>query len=174
MSGNTAARFNILSLSQAELVDAACDRFETTWRTGDWPCIEGYLDAVPPGCRQTLLLELLKLELELRTDVGETPTVDEYRVRFPDQADAIAQIFASIREPSGPLSTAPDDSLVVSGSNPDPDISTISLGPGPVDDVSQFDRGLGRQLGEYLIVDRLGSGGMGVVYRAFGAARADL
>jgi eukaryotic-like serine/threonine-protein kinase len=166
MSGNTAARFNILSLSQAELVDAACDRFETTWRAGDWPCVEAYLDAVPTACRQTLLLELLKLELELRMNVGETPTVEEYRVRFPDQADAIGQIFAAIREPSGPLSTAPDDSLMVSGNDPDPDMSTISLGPGPVDDVSQFDRVLGRQLGEYLIVDRLGSGGMGVVYRA--------
>jgi hypothetical protein len=165
MSGNTAARFNVLTLSQAELVDGACDRFETTWREGDWPCIEAYLDAVPAACRQTLLLELLKLELELRMNVGETPTVDEYRVRFPDHAEAIAQIFATVREPSGPLSTAPDDSLL-GGSRPDLDMSTLSLVPGSLDDLLQSDRIRGRHLGDYFIVDRLGSGGMGVVYRA--------
>jgi serine/threonine protein kinase len=165
MSGNTAARFNVLTLSQAELVDAACDRFETTWRAGDWPCIEAYLDAVSAPCRQTLLLELLKLELELRMNVGETPTADEYRVRFPDHAEAIGQIFAAVREPSGPLSTEPDDSLS-GGSSADPDASTASLVPGQIGDSFHCDRVLGRQLGEYLIVDRLGSGGMGVVYRA--------
>ena len=57
MSDNTGAKFDILTLSEAELVDAACDRFETTWRGGDYPCIEGYLDAVPDPCRATLLVE---------------------------------------------------------------------------------------------------------------------
>ena len=81
-------------LSEAELVDQACDRFETAWRGGDWPCIEGYLDAVAEPCRVTLLHELIKLELELRMKVGEQPTADEYRLRFPDQAQAIDAIFA--------------------------------------------------------------------------------
>ena len=46
MTGDTSANFDVLSLSQAEFVDQACDRFETAWRSGVWPCIEAYLDAV--------------------------------------------------------------------------------------------------------------------------------
>ena len=66
MTDNTRAKFDVLTLSEAELVDTACDRFETAWRGGDYPCLEGYLDAVPESCRATLLVELIKLEIELR------------------------------------------------------------------------------------------------------------
>ena len=32
MSGDTSADFDVLTLSEAELVHQACDRFETEWR----------------------------------------------------------------------------------------------------------------------------------------------
>ena len=41
MSGNTALRFDGLTLSEAELVDTACDRFERVWRIGDYPLDRG-------------------------------------------------------------------------------------------------------------------------------------
>jgi len=40
------------------------------------------------------------------------------------------------------------------------------VGPEQVDDLPEVDGALGRIVGEYLILDRIGSGGMGVVYRA--------
>ena len=116
MIGDTSANFDVLTLSEAELVDQACDRFETAWRSGDWPCIEGYLAAVAEPCRQTLLHELIKLELELRMKVGELPTAEEYRLRFPDWAYAIDEIIREVIEPAEVRSTLPDtgpDPLVV-------------------------------------------------------------
>ncbi len=170
MNDDTSFKFDILTLSEAELVDQACDRFETAWRAGDWPCIEGYLDAVADRCRVTLLHELIKLELELRVKVGEEPTIDEYRLRFPDQAQAIDAIFAELHGPSQDRSTFPDEVLGSAAPNPDAltiDALTLDLDPRKLAELPRIDGALGRLLGEYVILDRLGSGGMGVVYRSF-------
>jgi eukaryotic-like serine/threonine-protein kinase len=65
-------------------IDAACDRFEVAWRAGASPRIEDYLaDWSQPG-RNELFFELLGVELELRLEAGEDPTLDDYRARFPE------------------------------------------------------------------------------------------
>jgi hypothetical protein len=94
MNGDTSDDFDVLTLSEAELVHQACERFETEWRNNARPLIEGYLDTVGESCRLTFLHELIKLELELRMKMGERPTSEEYRLRFPDQARAIDEIFS--------------------------------------------------------------------------------
>jgi serine/threonine-protein kinase len=169
MSDDTSAKFDLLSLSEAELVDQACDRFETAWRAGDWPCIEGYLDAVPEACRLILLHELLKLELELRAEVGEQPSPEEYRRRFPGQRAGIDQIFGESHARSEPRSTLPDEVLgfgVPDANAPTVDMRTLDLDPGQLPELADGAGALGRLVGEYVVLDRLGSGGMGVVYRA--------
>ena len=146
MRGDTSANFDVLTLTEAELVDQACDRFETAWRSGDWPCIEGYLDAVAEPCRLILLHELIKLELELRTKVGEVPTAEEYRLRFPDQAHAIDEIFREALEPGKARSTLADSILGSAAPNPDTptlDAPTVDLDPGRIAELPTVDGGLG-------------------------------
>jgi hypothetical protein len=54
------------TLSLAERVDAACDRFELEWRAGRRPRVEDYLAAAPTSDREALRKALLAVELELR------------------------------------------------------------------------------------------------------------
>jgi serine/threonine protein kinase len=68
-------------------VDAACDAFESDWRSGVRPRIESYVVGSTPHQRKRLLGELVALELELRRVAGERPSLDEYRSRFPELAE---------------------------------------------------------------------------------------
>ncbi len=61
---------------------------------GERQRIEDLLEAADPLDRATLLEELVILELELRRDGGERPTLGEYRSRFPDGDGRIEAAFA--------------------------------------------------------------------------------
>ena len=47
------------------------------------------------------------------------PTAEEYRVRFPDQAQAVDRIFRELHEPTEGRSTLPDNILGSGVPNPD-------------------------------------------------------
>jgi WD40 repeat protein len=70
-------------LSQAQRINAVCDRFERAWCTGQRPNIEDYLGDTPEPERAALLRELLALEIAYRQKAGEQPQPAEYRARFP-------------------------------------------------------------------------------------------
>ncbi len=165
MSGDTSANFDALSLIDSELVDQACDRFERAWRSGEWPCIEAYLDSVQEPSRAILLIELVKLELELRRGLGERPSASEYAIRFPDQRNAIDLIFRHDGLDTA-RSTLLDRAQSPAGDSPTVDMSTLREDPERYQDIPLIDGNLGRQLGDYLLLDQIGHGGMGVVYRA--------
>ncbi len=89
-------------------VDEICDLFEFEYRNGGTPKIEDFLrDAVykvsSNGVQRasaetkdlvesTLLEELVRVEIEFRTDGGDFVDLDEYRDRFPDFADVIERL----------------------------------------------------------------------------------
>lgn len=54
------------TLSVAERVDAACDRFESEWKGGVRPKIDDYVAAAPESDREELRQALLALEVELQ------------------------------------------------------------------------------------------------------------
>src|SRR6516225_9519800 len=93
MSGEPHPDLALESLAQARRVNLACERFEQAWRAGDQPRIEDVLKVAEPGDRHLLLRELLALEIELRRNQGESPSVSEYNERFPDLVAVVESTF---------------------------------------------------------------------------------
>jgi serine/threonine protein kinase len=89
------------SLEALDRIVEIADRFESAWRGGLRPRIEAFLDAGPPAHRAELLHDLLRIELELRRDRGESPSVDEYAVRFPLDRELVDAAFSNRMDESG-------------------------------------------------------------------------
>ncbi|MGP0064557.1 MAG: hypothetical protein ACLQGP_13290 [Isosphaeraceae bacterium] len=124
-------------------IDAACMRFEADWRAGASPRIESFMDVATGRTRSLLLLELLALELELRRESGEEPAASDYHGRFPDDLNFVAEAFSDLRRMSQPSRSA---------ETPGADLD--------------YELGTARQVGDYVLVEEIARGGMGVVYKA--------
>ncbi|MDP6446246.1 MAG: protein kinase [Pirellulaceae bacterium] len=74
-----------LSLADDVRLDQRCLEFEDAWIRGERPAIEDYLDdaGVDPDRRDAWLYELLQVEVAHRSRLGDLPTADDYRDRFP-------------------------------------------------------------------------------------------
>jgi hypothetical protein len=66
------------SLSNAQQIDAICDRFELAWLQGERISIEKILTDSPANLRDALARELVAIEMELRQKAGEKPSPAEY------------------------------------------------------------------------------------------------
>jgi tetratricopeptide (TPR) repeat protein len=119
-----------------------CDRFEAAWKAGQRPRIEDHLAMVPDPERPDLLCELILLEVDYRRLAGDHPQAEEFLTRFPSLDRAwLGGVLA------GAVSSTTD-------------FATLPAETEPGDAL------LGCRIGPYLIQERVGSGGMGSVYRA--------
>src|SRR5262245_18562969 len=132
-------------VSAAQLIDAVCDRFEDSWRAGQRPSVAAFLAQASEPVRPALLRELLRLDLDYRSRVGERPVPEDYLAQFPEQAERILTAFREFFPARDqPTQAAP------------PRDPPATAGPLP-----PLER-----LGDYRIIREIGHGGMGVVYEA--------
>ncbi len=148
-----------LSVTRAEELDQACNRFESDWRAGRRPRIDDRLVGVMGPERAPLVRELLAIELHWRHKAGERPHVGEYLERLLDDAEAVQAVFGRAETlgvvagpPPNGLAAAPVDTLIP---------------PSDTDWSSTWQTVAGSpSIPCYEVQDLLGRGGMGVVYRA--------
>ncbi len=132
-------------VSLARLLDDQSDR----WTRGERPAVEAYLRQHPHLCgRREFLLDLIYNEVVLRCRRGERPQVEEYVDRFPDLADDLRDQF----EVHAALASVP----------------TVGFPPAPArrEVAAPVMVGPGTILGRHLLLEKLGEGGMGAVFRA--------
>jgi len=93
MSSGTSFDDDSLSLEAMERIDRICTRFEQAWQAGERPELEPCLEEMAQAERNTLLRELLRLDLWYRRQAGEHLNTAEYRRRFQGYESAISAAF---------------------------------------------------------------------------------
>jgi eukaryotic-like serine/threonine-protein kinase len=81
------------SLDALRQIDAACTRFEQALQGGKLLSIEEILSTVDLDSRTHLLRELLMQEMAFRSKSGESPSLEEYRQRFPEYVRLVKYLY---------------------------------------------------------------------------------
>lgn len=138
---------------RARRINRLCDQFEAAWAEEQKPGIEDFLSQVPEADRDELLRELVGLEIELRRQAGERPSLSDYRRRFIGHAEAV--------------NAAGEETLAQVFPGGSPADETTLIERNKQTDEEEVDRFIGRTIASrYEIHQRLGAGGMGSVYQA--------
>lgn len=144
--------------SLGQVIENLCDDFEQSWKEGNRPRIEDYIGSFPESDRGTILPHLIGIEVFWRRQLEENPALAEYIERFPDARAAIGYLFQT------------DETYVI------PSRSETSRAQETVMDRPATDLHSERKfestqairiLGNYHLIDEIGRGGMGIVYRAW-------
>jgi len=90
----------ISHLSSRNAIDQLCDEFEASWQRGEQPNIGDYLHRTDSDLWADLFVELVRLDMEYRSTLGETPTVKEYANRFPQFEKVLVELRTPVSHSS--------------------------------------------------------------------------
>jgi tetratricopeptide (TPR) repeat protein len=152
-----------LAVEDLQYIDAVCDRFEAAWHGGQTPDPSSYLADAPERLRQPLCRDLLRLDLQYRRERGEQPDARDYRQRFPELAEDVEAVFASMLAGESSASTRRVARIGASGRTT---LDVLADADAASDVQFRLHRPRGSGASSYEILEELGHGGMGVVYRA--------
>ncbi|QDU97663.1 WD40 repeat domain-containing serine/threonine protein kinase [Lignipirellula cremea] len=133
-----------LSASVRQQLDQAAATFTRAWRAGQQPQLLDYLARYSSLDRSALVQTLLQAEIDLRREAGQTPRTQEYVELLPEHAETVRMLFG----------------LADTAAMPEPSLADT------LPEAKAAPEQTTTRLGDYELLERIGRGGMGVVYRA--------
>ena len=174
--GTEHSDFDRLSATAMHDVNNACDRFERAWRESktdplNAPSIDMLLnefktsaDDDPELLRRALFGQILKCDVDQRIQRGWQVDESSYRSHFAE-FERVLNVFDWPPTTIGGVGNDATQDTSIDGPPPTTDGSYGHQQRTPISAIRE-DPNIGLRLREYTLTERLGKGGMGLVYRA--------